>query len=158
MARGNSKTRKFDIGLDSKYNSYLIQKVINCIMKNGKKTVAEKIVYEALEEASKMTNVEPMELFDNVLKNVGPIVEVKSKRIGGANYQIPMEVNKDRRNTLAIRWIIDAAQKSKGQKMALRLAKELTDAYNNVGASIKKKEDTHKMAEANKAFAHFARF
>lgn len=158
MSRGSSKIKRADIGLDRKYSSYLVQKVINCIMKNGKKTVAEKIVFEAIETAATSVKAEPMDLFDTALRNVGPIVEVKSKRIGGANYQIPVEVNKDRKNTLAIRWLIDAAQKSRGQKMSMRLAKELTDAYNNTGTAIKKKEDTHKMAEANKAFAHFARF
>jgi len=158
MSRGHLKIRRKAVAPDAKYSSLIVAKLINYIMKNGKKTVAEKIVYQALDEAAKTLKAEPMDVLDAVLKNVGPIVEVKSKRIGGANYQVPMEVNKDRKNTLAMRWIIAAAQSSKGKPMAEKLASEMVSAYNNEGAAIKKKEDTHRMAEANKAFAHFARF
>jgi small subunit ribosomal protein S7 len=158
MPRGNAKTRKKEITADFKYSSQLVSKLINYIIANGKKTVAEKIVYSALETAGGKVNAEPLDLFEQALKNVGPIVEVKSKRIGGANYQVPVEVSRDRRNTLAMRWIIGAAKAGKGRPMAEKLATELINAYNGEGTAIKKKEDTHRMAEANKAFAHFARF
>jgi small subunit ribosomal protein S7 len=131
---------------------------MNYIMLNGKKTVAEKIVYGALDKAAEKLSAEHLDIFNQALKNVGPLVEVKSKRIGGANYQVPMEVDKDRKNTLAMRWIIAAARSSKGRPMAERLATELINAYNGEGSAMKKKDDTHRMAEANKAFAHFARF
>ena len=158
MSRGNTKARKKQIEPDVKYGSILMSKFINYLMLNGKKSVAERIVYEALEVSSKSLKLEPMEVFELMIKNVGPLVEVKGKRIGGANYQVPVEVGKDRKNTLAMRWILVAANKKKGQKMALKLASELVSACNNEGAAIKKREETHKMAEANKAFAHFARF
>jgi small subunit ribosomal protein S7 len=131
---------------------------MNHIMENGKKTVAERIVYGALDQASKELNVPQMDVYQQVLKNVGPILEIKSKRIGGANYQVPVEVGRDRRNTLAVRWIIAAARSKKGEPMATKLAKEFIDAFHGEGSAIKKREDTHRMAEANKAFAHFARF
>ena len=158
MSRGNAKIKKHQITPDKKFGSILVSKFINYIMQNGKKTIAEKIVYEALEIGSKQLKIEEMELFDAIIKNVGPIVEVKGKRIGGANYQVPVEVNRDRKNILAMRWIIIAASSKKGRKMAEKLADEMVSAYNNEGAAIKKKEETHRMAEANKAFAHFARF
>jgi len=158
MPRGHIKIRKQAILADQKYSNPIVTKLINYIMQNGKKTVAEKIVYKAIEEAVTVIKADPMDVFDQALKNVGPIVEVKSKRIGGANYQVPMEVNRDRRNTLAMRWIIAAATASKGKPMAQKLADELVSAYHGEGAAVKKKEDTHRMAEANKAFAHFARF
>lgn len=158
MPRGHTKIRKFSIRPDSKYDNPVLTKFINYILLNGKKTVAERIVYTALDLASAKLSLEPMAIFDQALKNVGPILEVKSKRIGGANYQVPMEVSKDRKNTLAMRWIIDAARSSKGRPMADKLAAELINAYNGEGNAMKKKEETHRMAEANKAFAHFARF
>ncbi len=158
MARGNAKTKKHPLSPDLKFGSVLVTKLINYIMLNGKKTVAKGIVYDALEKAAAQLKVSEMDIFNQVLKNVGPILEVKSKRIGGANYQVPVEVSKDRKNTLAIRWIIDSARSGSGRPMADRLASELISSYNNEGNSIKKKQDTHKMAEANKAFAHFARF
>ncbi len=158
MPRGHSKTKKHDIGVDAKYGSAVLMKFINYLMLNGKKTVAERIAYKAIERAGEKLNVPPMDLFDQALKNVGPIVEVKSKRIGGANYQVPMEVTRDRKNTLAMRWVIAAARGTKGRPMDEKLASELLNAYNGEGAAMKKKEDTHRMAEANKAFAHFARF
>jgi small subunit ribosomal protein S7 len=158
MSRGNSKNKKLPLSPDARFDSGTVAKFINYIMLNGKKSVAERIVYGALDAAKAKLNAEPMDIFEQALKNVGPIVEVKSKRIGGANYQVPMEVSKDRRNTLAMRWIIAAARDGKGRPMAEKLATELINAYNGEGAAIKKKEDTHRMAEANKAFAHFARF
>lgn len=158
MARGNAKTKRHPVAPDMKYGSALVAKFINYIMLNGKKTVAERIVYEALDSAKEKLNAEQFDIFNQALKNVGPILEVKSKRIGGANYQVPMEVGKDRRNTLAMRWIINAARGSKGIPMADKLAKEIIDAYNGEGSAMKKREETHRMAEANKAFAHFARF
>lgn len=158
MSRGNSKVKSHTVKADAKYDSVILSKFINYIMLNGKKTVAEKMVYNAIEEAGAKLKAEPMDVFNQSLKNVGPILEVKSKRIGGANYQVPVEVNRDRKNTLAMRWIIDAARASKGKPMEEKLAFELINAYHEEGAAIKKKQDTHKMAEANKAFAHFARF
>jgi len=158
MPRGHTKIRKFRIKADLKYQNPLISKFINYIMLNGKRTVAERIVYTALEKASEKASVIPNDLFDQVLRNVGPILEVKSKRIGGANYQVPIEVSRQRKNTLAMRWVIDAARGSKGKPMAEKLADELINAFHGEGAAMKKKDDTHRMAEANKAFAHFARF
>ena len=158
MSRGHIKTKKHPLEPDSKYDSVLIAKFINYIMKNGKRTVAERIAHQALEKASISTKAEPLDMFAQVLKNIGPLVEVKSKRIGGANYQVPVEVNKDRRNTLAMRWILEASRGQKGKAMSEKLAGEMVNAFHGEGAAIKKKQDTHKMAEANKAFAHFARF
>ncbi len=150
--------KKQAIEPDAKYSNPTLTKFINYIMKNGKKTVATKIVYKSLENASETLKGEAIDIFEQALKNVGPLVEVKSKRIGGANYQVPMEVSRDRKNTLAMRWIIAAAQSAKGKPMHEKLAFELINAYNGEGSAMKKKEDTHRMAEANKAFAHFARF
>lgn len=158
MPRGHAKIRKIGIQPDARFQSAEITKFINYILLNGKKTVAERIVYTALDKAAETLHADAMDIFDQALHNVGPIVEVKSKRIGGANYQVPMEVTKERRNTLAMRWIIGAARGGKGRPMAEKLASELVSAYNGEGAAMKKKEDTHRMAEANKAFAHFARF
>ena len=145
-----------EVEADHKYNSPVITKFINVIMKNGKKTIAEKIVYGALDEMKEQTQKDPMEIFDLAIKNVGPATEVRSKRIGGANYQVPVEVRPERRFALAVRWIRDAARGGKGKPMHLKLADELIAASKNEGSAIKKKEDTHRMAEANKAFAHFA--
>jgi len=158
MPRGNLKIKRKKLEADPVYQSLLLAKFTNHIMLNGKKNVARSIVYKALDQAAAKLKVEPMEVFEQVLRNVAPILEVRSRRIGGANYQVPMEVGKDRRNTLAMRWIIDASRSSKGRPMAEKLSAELISAFNNEGAAIKKREDTHKMAEANKAFAHFARF
>ena len=158
MPRGHIKIRKIPLLPDEKFSNLSIAKFMNYIMLNGKKNVATKIVYQAIEIAGAELSVEPLDLFDQALRNVGPILEVKSKRIGGANYQVPMEVSRDRRGTLAMRWIIGAARAGKGRPMAEKLAAELIAAYKGEGAAIKKKEDTHRMAEANKAFAHFARF
>lgn len=150
--------RKHGIGVDARFASPLIAKFINYVMLNGKKTIAERIVFNALDAASEKLGAPQLDVFDQALRNVGPLVEVKSKRIGGANYQVPMEVSRDRKNTLAMRWILAAARLSKGRPMAEKLASEIISAYNGEGAAMKKKDDTHRMAEANKAFAHFARF
>lgn len=141
---------------DFKYSSPLVASLINKVMKNGKKTIAEKIVYGALEAAEKEIKKPALEVLDMALNNAGPQLELKSRRIGGANYQVPHEVTANRKLALAIRWIIDAAQSGKGKPMKEKLAQEIINAYNNTGVAIKKKMDTHKMAEANKAFAHFA--
>ncbi|OQB06074.1 MAG: 30S ribosomal protein S7 [bacterium ADurb.Bin212] len=158
MSRGNSKTPKHTLEPDARYGSVLVSKLINYIMKNGKKTVAERIVYNAFDRAAKELKAEPMDIFAAVLKNVGPAVEVKGKRVAGANYQVPVEVNKDRKVVLAFRWIVNAASSRKGAAMYVKLSDELIQAYNNEGAAIKKRDEVHRMAEANKAFAHFARF
>jgi small subunit ribosomal protein S7 len=142
---------------DFVYNSQKLEKFINYIMWSGKKETARKVMYSAFDTIKEKTgNANPLEVFDLALKNAGPLTEVRSKRIGGANYQIPIEVRPERRLALAMRWIRDAARGGKGKPMHLKLADELIAASKNEGAAIKKKEDTHKMAEANKAFAHFA--
>jgi len=158
MSRGIAKSKKRDIKPDIKFSNILMSRFINYIMLNGKKTVAERIVYTAFEKAEKELKAAPNEIFEQVIKNAGPLVEVKGKRIGGANYQIPVEVGRERKTILAMRWIIIAAKNKKGKAMADKLAEELISAYRGEGAAIKKKDETHKMAEANKAFAHFARF
>jgi len=142
--------------LDEIYNDLKVTKFINYVMKKGKKTIARAIVYRAFEIIKDKTKKEPLEIFELALKNAGPLLEVKSKRIGGATYQVPIEVKKTRRNFLAMRWIIEAAKSKKGKPMEEKLAEELIEAANNRGAAVKKKENTHRMAEANKAFAHFA--
>jgi small subunit ribosomal protein S7 len=142
---------------DFVYNSQKLEKFINYIMWSGKKETARKVMYSALLTVKEKTgNQNPLEIFDLAMKNVGPMTEVRSKRIGGANYQVPIEVRPERRLALAMRWIRDAARKGKGKPMHLKLADELIAASKNEGSAIKKKEDTHKMAESNKAFAHFA--
>lgn len=142
---------------DIVYNSEKLSKFINNIMLDGKKETARKIVYGAFDIIKEKTkNPNPLEIFDTAIKNAGPSVEVRSRRIGGANYQVPREVRPERRTALAMRWIINAARKGKGTSMASRLAEELILASNNEGSAIKKKEDTLRMAESNKAFAHFA--
>ncbi len=142
---------------DPQYNSTLVAKFINYLLKDGKKSTAQKVFYDALGIIKKsLKGKEPLDVFDEAIKNVSPFVEVKSRRIGGAHYQIPREVRGERKTTLAIRWIIQIARDKKGKPMAQKLAEELLDASKNTGASIKKKEDMHRMAEANKAFAHFS--
>jgi small subunit ribosomal protein S7 len=144
---------------DPKFGSLLASKIINAVMMGGKKTVAQKVFYEAVELASKkLPEAEDrIEIFTKALENVRPLVEVRSKRVGGANYQVPREVKRARQQSLAIRWIVSFARKKKGKPMAERLAEELVDAYNGTGQSVQWKENIHKMAEANKAYAHFAR-
>jgi len=154
MAR--KKRRKTTILPDPVYDNIVITKFINQVMKRGKKTIAEKIVYQSLDEIKKKTKKDPLEVFEEALKNASPLLEVKSKRIGGATYQVPIPVEKDRKLALAMRWIIDAAKSKKGKPMREKLAEELMAAAENTGKAIKKKENIHRMAEANRAFAHFA--
>ena len=146
---------KRDVLPDPVYGSKVVTKFINNIMEDGKKGVAQKICYDAFEIIQEKTGKEPVEVFEEAMNNVMPLLEVKDRRIGGANYQVPIEVRPERRQTLGIRWILAAADK-RGEKYAReRVAGELMDAANNTGAAVKKREDTHKMAEANKAFAHY---
>lgn len=140
---------------DPKFGDQQVSKFINMIMRNGKKSVAEKIMYGALDSVGSKTNQDSVEMMEKALENVRPVVEVKSRRVGGATYQVPVEVRPSRRNTLAMRWLIDAAKKRGEKTMAAKLAGELLDASENKGSAVKKREDTHKMAEANKAFSHF---
>lgn len=140
---------------DSRYNSKLVAKFVNIIMSDGKKSVAEGILYSAFDLMEKKVKEPPLELFEKAVSNVKPVIEVKSRRVGGSTYQIPMEVRTSRRVALAMRWLISFARKRPEKNMAAKLAGELLDAANNRGAAMKKKEDTHRMAEANKAFAHY---
>ena len=140
---------------DPKYGDIVMAKFINIIMRSGKKSIAERIVYGALNDIAGKGNKEPLEVFNKALENIRPIVEVKSRRVGGATYQIPVEVKTTRSMTLAMRWIVDAAKNRSEKDMGSRLAGELLDASENRGTAIKKREDTHRMAEANKAFSHF---
>ncbi|HGE72738.1 TPA: 30S ribosomal protein S7 [Candidatus Poribacteria bacterium] len=146
---------KRDVLPDPKYNSKLVAKFINCLMLKGKKSIAESIFYECLDIIKGKTNQDPMEVFQQAMNNVKPTLEVKSRRVGGATYQVPVEVRADRKTTLAIRWIISYARERGEKTMKERLAAEIMDAANNEGASIKKKLDTFRMAEANRAFAHY---
>ncbi len=141
---------------ESTYNSYEIAKLINYIMERGKKNAARKIVYDAMDLIKEMEGKEPMDVFTEAIKNTSPLMEVRSRRVGGANYQVPREVRPERRLMLSMRWIKEAALSKKGEAMHKKLAKELIAASKNEGTAVKKREDTHKMAEANKAFAHFA--
>jgi len=143
---------------DPKFSNEIVAKFINFIMERGKRNAARDIVYKAFEIIHDKTKKDPVEVFDSALKSVGPVLEIKGKRIGGANYQIPYEVKGDRKNTLAFRWIVEAARSKKGKPMSIKLANEIMEASQGQGAAIKKKEDTHRMAEANKAFAHYARY
>jgi small subunit ribosomal protein S7 len=140
---------------DPKHGSELLAKFINMVMEDGKKSVAERILYGALDQVASKKGGEPLDLLDQAMENVRPVVEVKSRRVGGATYQVPVEVRPSRRNTLAMRWLIDASRKRSEKSMALRLAGELMDAAEARGSAVKKKEDTHRMAEANKAFSHY---
>ncbi|ACL03615.1 30S ribosomal protein S7 [Desulfatibacillum aliphaticivorans] len=140
---------------DSRYNSELVAKFVNVIMRDGKKSVAEGILYDAFDIMEERTKEAPLEIFEKAINNIKPVIEVKSRRVGGSTYQIPMEVRANRRTALAMKWIMTYSRSRSEKKMSAKLAGELLDAYNNRGASIKKKEDTHRMAEANKAFAHY---
>ena len=140
---------------DPKFGNQMLARFINMIMKSGKKSVAERIVYGALDRIQERANGDPVETLDKALDNVRPLVEVKSRRVGGATYQVPVEVRPARRTTLAMRWVIDASRTRSEKSMALRLAGELLDAADNRGTAVKKKDDVHRMAEANKAFAHY---
>ena len=154
MSRKRRAPKKIPI-VDPKYKSTIIPKLINSIMLDGKKTIAEKIVYDALEKIKSKTKDEPINIFNDAIKNVRPTVEVRSRRVGGATYQVPVEVKSKRSQALALRWLIDASRKRKDKKMSDKIFNEIYDAYQSRGSAIKKKEDTHKMAESNKAFAHF---
>ncbi len=150
------KAVKRDIFPDPVYNSVSVEKFINQIMKKGKKTTARKIVYDAFDIIKEKTKLNPLEVFEKALENASPLLEVKPKRVGGATYQVPREVRGDRRLALAIRWIISGARSKKGKPMREKLAEELTLTSKNEGLAVRKKEDMHRMAEANRAFAHFA--
>ena len=154
MSRRHSEIKR-NVLPDAKYGDKVVTKFINNIMEDGKKAVAEKIVYSAFDIMAAKTKQDALEVFTTALENVKPVVEVRSRRVGGATYQVPCEVRADRRQALAIRWIIAAAAKRSETTMTDRVANELLDAYANKGAAIKKREDTHRMAEANKAFAHY---
>jgi len=175
MPRKARSYKRHLVDADYKFNNTKIAKFINYVMERGKKTVATRVVYDAFDIIAKTMSAEggslpagqagasggkadPKVVFEQAIRNVSPIVEVKGRRIGGANYQVPMEVMEPRRTALGMKWIIDAARAKKGKPMAQKLAAEFMEAYNKMGAAIKKREDVHKMAEANKAFAHFARF
>lgn len=158
MPRKVTKKLQRELKPDRKYQSVLVQRLINKSILDGKKSIAERAVYEALEQAAKKLNSEdPMEVFERALKNIAPNFEVKSRRVGGANYQIPFPVQGHRQLHYAFSWLVQSARSRKGIPYATRLALEIVDAHNEAGAAFKKKEDTHKMAEANRAFAHFAR-
>ncbi len=147
--------KKRDIIPDPIYGSRLLSRLINRVLMDGKKSIAEKIVYGALQIIEEKTGRKGIDVFDEAMRNVMPVIEVKARRVGGSTYQVPMEVRPDRKVSLALRWIVIYARRRGGNTMVERLAAELLDAANNTGASIKKKEDGHKMAEANKAFAHY---
>jgi len=154
MSRKRRAPKKIPV-VDPKYKSLIIPKLINSIMYDGKKITAEKIVYDAIDKIKTKSKDEPIAVFNDAINNVRPTVEVRSRRVGGATYQVPVEVKSKRSQALALRWIIDASRKRKDKKMSDKLFNEIYDAYQNKGSAIKKKEDTHKMAESNKAFAHF---
>ena len=154
MSRKRSAPKKIAI-VDPKYKSTIIPKLINSIMYDGKKTIAEKIVYDALNKIKTKSKEEPINIFNEAISNIRPTVEVRSRRVGGATYQVPVEVKANRSQALAIRWLIDASRKRKDKKMSDKIFNEIYDAYQSRGSAIKKKEDTHRMAESNKAFAHF---
>ena len=149
------RAEKREIIPDAKYGDVVVAKFMNTIMYDGKKSVAETIVYDAFDIIEQKTRAEPLVVFKQALENVAPAVEVRSRRVGGATYQVPVEVRTDRRQALAIRWIIAAARERNDKTMVDRLSSELLDASNNRGAAVKKREDTHRMAEANRAFAHY---
>ena len=154
MSRKRKAPKKIPI-IDPKYRSAIIPKLINSIMYDGKKTIAEKIVYDAIEKIKTKSKDEPLNIFNEAINNIRPTVEVRSRRVGGATYQVPVEVKTKRSQAFALRWLIDASRKRKDKKMSDKIFNEIYDAYQNRGSAIKKKEDTHKMAESNKAFAHF---
>ncbi len=146
---------KRDVLPDPIYNSKVVTKLINQIMQDGKKGTAERILYEAFDIIKEKTNESPMDVYAKALENVKPLLEIKSRRVGGSNVQVPIEVNDDRAQALALRWLVNYAKTRNGKGMAINLANEIMDAANGVGGAVKKREDTHKMAEANKAFAHY---
>ena len=149
------RATKRDVLADPMYNSKLVTKLINRIMLDGKKGTAQRILYDAFDIISEKTGKEPMEVFEAAMENIKPALEVKSRRVGGANYQVPIEVKADRSQALALRWLVNYSRLRGGHSMAENLANEIIDASNGTGAAVKKREDTHRMAEANKAFAHY---
>jgi small subunit ribosomal protein S7 len=158
MPRKKTKALVRDVQPDRMYNSVQVQRLINRVMRDGKKQIAERLVYGGMQKAAdKLKEKNPMDVFEQAFKNVQPHVETRSRRVGGANYQIPFEVKGQRQNHLTTMWFVAACRARKGMSMEDRIALELVDAYNGQGAAVKKREDTHKMAEANRAFAHFAR-
>ena len=154
MSRRNISKKRFP-ETDAIYNSYLVSLLISRILKSGKKTIAKKIVYQAFDIIKQKTNQDPLMIFEKAIRNASPIVEVKARRVGGSTYQVPIEVTGFRATNLSLRWLIGYASQRVGRSMAIKLANEIIDTSNNIGNTIKKKEETHKMAEANKAFAHF---
>ena len=154
MSRRNISKKRFP-ETDSVYNSYLVSLLITRILKSGKKTIAKKIVYDAFEIIQKKTNDDPLKVFENAIQKASPVVEVKARRIGGSTYQVPIEVSRFRATNLSLRWVIQYSKQRVGRSMSIKLANEIIDTANEMGNTIKKKEETHKMAEANKAFAHF---
>jgi small subunit ribosomal protein S7 len=158
MPRKKTKSLVRDIQPDRIYNSVQVQRLINRVMLNGKKQLAERLVYDGMQKAAEKLKVDnPLEVFEQAMKNIQPHLETRSRRVGGANYQIPFEVKGQRQNHLTTMWFVQAARARKGMSMKDRIAAELMDAYNGQGAAVKKREDVHKMADANRAFAHFAR-
>lgn len=153
MRRNHAERRS--VTPDPRYNNLVIARFVNSVMERGKKSLASRIVYDALTMVGERAKRPPMEVFEDAMKNATPLVEVKPRRVGGATYQIPVEIGASRRTALAMRWLIESARKRSGRNMAARLAGELLDAAKNEGSAVKKREDTHKMAEANQAFAHF---
>ena len=154
MSRKKTQPKK-NVVPDPKFKSTIIPKLINNIMYDGKRGIAAKIVYDAIDKIKTKTKDEPINIFNEAINNIKPTVEVRSRRVGGATYQVPVEIRNERAQALAIRWIVDASRKRNEKSMVDRLAQELADAHDNKGISVKKKEDTHKMAEANRAFAHY---
>ena len=150
-----SKIQRRDPSPDARYNSELVTRFINKIMQRGKKGLAERIMYDALQNIQDRTGQDPLEVFERAVANATPMLEVKPRRVGGATYQVPVQIEGQRRQSLAIRWLLLSARSRPGKTMADRLANELLDAYNGTGATIKRREDTHRMAEANRAFSHF---
>ena len=154
MSRRNISKKRFP-QMDAIYRSYLVSLLIARILKSGKKTIAKKIVYQTFSIIKKKTKKEPLTVFEKAIHNASPIVEVKTRRVAGSTYQVPVEVNSFRATNLALRWIISYANQRVGRRMAIKLANEIMDTANNIGTTVKKKEETHRMAKANKAFAHF---
>jgi small subunit ribosomal protein S7 len=150
-----AKPEKRELLPDIRYNSLTVQTMIQHVLKRGKKSVATALIYDALDLIKERTDKNPMDVFDGALKNVSPVMEVRPRRVGGATYQVPMEVSSDRRLTLAIRWILASARDRSGKSFSDKLASELIDAFNETGAAIRKRDETHKMAEANRAFSHY---
>ncbi|HEY6073408.1 MAG TPA: 30S ribosomal protein S7 [Anaerolineales bacterium] len=150
-----SKPERREILPDIRFNSIHLQTMVQHVLKRGKRSTATRLIYQAMDMIQERTQKNPLDVFDGALKNVGPIMEVRPRRVGGATYQVPMEVSSDRRMTLAIRWILSAANERSGQSFSDKLASELIDAFNETGSAIRKRDETHKMAEANRAFSHY---